>query len=98
MFPVFTARKSFYTRGYHVIETVVTGSGTNNYANIKQRIQILELQKNSFYQTLVQHGFIDIVEQGTIENFSTPETLNIEQRIQLLENQINSFFNHDYSS
>ncbi|CAB4386969.1 unnamed protein product [Rhizophagus irregularis] len=84
--------------GYHVIETVVTGSGTNNYANIKQRIQILELQKNSFYQTLVQHGFIDIVEQGTIENFSTPETLNIEQRIQLLENQINSFFNHDYSS
>ncbi|CAG8503488.1 uncharacterized protein OCT59_010253 [Rhizophagus irregularis] len=84
--------------GYHVIETVVTGSGTNNYANIKQRIQILELQKNLFYQTLVQHGFIDIVEQGTIENFSTLETLNIEKRIQLLENQINLFFNHDYSS
>ncbi|CAB4416548.1 unnamed protein product [Rhizophagus irregularis] len=77
--------------GYYVIDTVVTGSGTNNYANIKQRIQILELQKNSFYQTLVQHEFINIVEQGTIENFSTLETLNIEQRIQLLENQINSF-------
>ncbi|PKY43959.1 hypothetical protein RhiirA4_458100 [Rhizophagus irregularis] len=77
--------------GYHVIDTVVTGSGTNNYANIKQRVQILELQKNSFYQTLVQHGFIDIVEQGTIENFSTLETSNIEQRIQFLENQINSF-------
>ncbi|RGB29325.1 hypothetical protein C1646_795606 [Rhizophagus diaphanus] len=44
--------------GYHVIETVVAGS--IHYADIEQRIKILELQKNSFYQTLVQYEFINI--------------------------------------